>query len=339
MFNGDQTWTAGTHGTVTNDLPCVALYDTPDLTLTNRVAVGTSAGNWGLSRGFEGFLAIGPTLADDTLCVVLPNNVCRNPVTGHYYYGDLGECSCCHCCGCDRFKGFYYVGAPATDRCPANIPDQIEVTVSFPCIGTRTLTLDRDGFDFDFGCHNSGDAAVHISYSGSYLNTGSGSHPYTVDYCDDFPVVANGPDFEQLTITLSCINCPTGLKINNCTTCVQHEIDLGSGLGSLGIQCDCGQCPTDATRSPCPPSTRASNWRAVVDWAKVPGVSTPVGEVHYDGLVTLVSCEPLSFTKTATAACRDVATDCPTPDCNHSCCSTYLSPCNGGTFQFDGDEV
>jgi len=108
VFNGAVPLKAGTFGRAVNQYQMVAKYES-GIASGNRDAVGTKAGEWGLYRGHEGFLVIGPVLSDpDTLYVVLRNNRCRNSVPGGYYgYYPYRRgirmpngCSGCPCCPC-----------------------------------------------------------------------------------------------------------------------------------------------------------------------------------------------------------------------------------------------
>lgn len=338
VFNGDQTWAAGTHGTVTNDLPCIAKYSTPLLTLSNRIAVGTKADDWGLSRGYEGFLAIGPVLSDDEKCVVLPNNVCRSPTTGVYYYN--GNYSlCCTCCGCDRFNK----GGDASTFCPnctePSAPLTLDCTVTFPCMGSRTITLDyTTAFGFDGvqpGCNISNVVdARKFEYTGSYSS--SGVTPYSCDlsgqYCDPSIIVAPGMvvDYESLTVTIKCIDCGTG-ELNDCPPdgviwppCWPVDRPPGNGFNV-------------------PLTPRHTKWVASITWEKLVGcVAT---NVTYFGPVELLSCNPLSFTLSPTAITCNPSASLPigqcviADECADTCAYTDFDDCVGGDLQMDADET
>lgn len=245
-------------------------------------------------------------------------------------------CECCHCCGCDRFTS----AGLCCGACHWNPPTQIEVTVSHPCMGTRTITLDIDfsgwpAYDLaggNGGCQNvtiDAGSLPKFNYYGSYSSTGDINSCGGFTYCDG-SITAPGfvQEIETLEITLQCINCSVG-DINDCL-----EYDFDDPPGALDDLC-----------TPVEPTTN-SVWLADVVWEKIVGCTGT--NVHWSGPVELLQCDPISFTATSPAvACYNELGVPPVDPCDPAdrlcdgagCATSRYDDCLGDTLQFDADEV
>jgi hypothetical protein len=137
VFNGSFPLTAGTFGRAVNQYQMIAKYGS-GIASGNRDAVGTKAGQWGLYRGHEGFLVIGPVLSDTSLYVVVRNNVCRSQTTpGGYYFNYPNACTfCCGWCVDSDNPAFW-------NNCGA-APATLQCTVQADCVGgPETITLTK----------------------------------------------------------------------------------------------------------------------------------------------------------------------------------------------------
>lgn len=102
FLNGSREIPIGGYGSGTWDLPNLAKYEEGDGTPAWGESWGSRAGFWGLSRGYEGFLMMGPgadgrvMVERDTNCV---SGAAGNPYYGYFYWPyppfNRSSCPCC----------------------------------------------------------------------------------------------------------------------------------------------------------------------------------------------------------------------------------------------------
>lgn len=180
--------------------------------------------------------------------------------------GDAGNC-----CGCERFL------CDSSNNETA-FPATLSITMSAACIGSRTITIDREDFDFDNlfggprGCSGTATAGDgrRASYAGTFLGTFI-EDAWSYNQCDS-TATGTGFDYydEQVSVFVSC-------------------------------------CDAQKNNSACEPGTGpdTSEWRLYLFWEKtIAGVRR---EVFALLTLTLVSCSPLTFTASDTAYCGDLS--------------------------------
>lgn len=199
-FATDVEIRSGSYGVASQNWPVIAKYDN-SLAVSNREAVGTRAGQWKLSKGYEGFLAVGP-LVDTGYISVMPEVVCRTGSRGGYYYNEnpCGTRCCCWRCGANRDTNPYDVSGFTG-------PTTIRATVTTPCIGTP----DTDSVDMAIsfcGCNTlpspctdpPGDFYDQMSWTGQTVDTVSGG----CTRCFSTPIGITWADQPRLTAHLVC---------------------------------------------------------------------------------------------------------------------------------------
>lgn len=311
LLNGGMAIPIGGYGFGTYGWPTIAKYS--GAVAANQDSIGTSAGLWELCPGYEGFIVWGQR--DDDTYVVQRDVTCRSAVAGGYYYpGGMA----CHCCGCSRFI--------CDDPTCATAPTSLTVTVSFPCLGTRTLTINQfcpannDGTNGCRAMSEPGTERFHYRYEGSYGSfIGIGDTTVIINNrCYGPPYNLIVQNYEYLGVNLMCVDCGD----------VEGDMN-GCAAGGIG--------------------THRSKWHAWVIWAKQVGSSEY--QMNYYGPVTLLNCSPLSFTKTAYGAicdedgsghflCASTGSGLP-PErtrCDDGCFTTPFTACLGGDMQLDIDE-
>ncbi len=181
------------------------------------------------------------------------------PCCGGGTSGGGDESGIGHCCGCNRF-------ACEGDQ-EANFPATLEVTVTSPCMGTRTVSLTGAIVDLsgNGGCGPTigGRRAI---YSGSYTGATNGGF------------IAINP-------------CPGGIG-----TFLSPYVEE-----SLSIYVAC--CDGAKTGPACEPGTGAdaSEWLATFTWSKAVGGA--LLDITAKMKLTITSCSPLTMTASDVVIC------------------------------------
>lgn len=263
IFNHNATLKAETYGIGTKTLPIIAAYDNT-IAIANRENLGTKADSWKLHRGYEGFIAIGQVLQDDTLVTVLPYTRCRTTTPG-VYSGSSGSRPRFYCCKCARFT---CEGPPGTV-----FPSAMEITITSGVMGTRTICMDVDPFDAvtgPYGCTKVKEFSnsIRAGYAGSYLGTYY-DDTYFLNRCNSMVVESGIGYFDEfVSAELGC--CDTTLEVAAACQFENQNIDT-------------------------------SYWIVNVTWQKL--IGGVIYLFHISMPVTPVTCSPLSFTTTNTLVC------------------------------------
>lgn len=203
IFNGDGILPANNWGWGSLNYPVLAYYDNA-LQLTNRERIGTVAGSWRLSKGYEGMVGIGQVESGAEYAVVMPWIYCRGPGSGnpYYYNGGMGPVNCI-CCGCSRF----HENRGGTEG--TGFPQTLNATLTMPCIGTNTVTLSGGG-----SCAvNPSPISAFYYYTGTV--GGSLFDPTVANPCDGgLPTTGVGWT-NTITVALWCIRC-SNEPVNHC---------------------------------------------------------------------------------------------------------------------------
>jgi len=229
VFASDLGISAGSSGIGSQKWPAVAYYDDA-FSISNREALGTKAGDWRLSKGMEGFLALGNLGGTAKYVVVMPEVVCRNPRRGGYYYGEFpcGTQCCCWRCGANRDTNPFDVSG-------FNGPTTIRATVTTPCIGSPNTDVVDMALQYcgcnPIPCGAGGPDSDYIGWSGATVDVVSGS----CTRCFSTPLPVTWADQTRLLAQLTCSQVTPGSGVRTFTFTWYHFGNSGAVTGQAGL--------------------------------------------------------------------------------------------------------